>query len=74
MDPIGPQKKIKSDEYRVNFQKVLDNGGSKKDYDGISFPKSTRAADEGKLEDRWQGKVKGKIKHTYGVDGRNDND
>lgn len=66
-DPIGPQPKIKSDEYHQSSQKLIDGGGAKKDYDGISYGRSTRAADSPSTEDKWQGKVKGRTKHTFGV-------
>lgn len=51
--------------YHVGFQKLLDGGGASKDYEGIDFPKGTRAADTPRFDDKWQGKVKGKTKHTY---------
>ena len=47
------------------MQKKISGGGAKKNYDGISYPRSTRSADDPKSEDKWQGKVKGHIKHTY---------
>lgn len=58
--------------YRETMQKKVSGGGAKGDYDGISFPKSTRGGDTPRFDDKWQGKVKGKIKHTYGVDGKGD--
>lgn len=67
MDPVGKQKRIASSDYRENFQKCLDNGGAKKSYDGISYPKATHAAREGRLESRWQGTVKGGTTHKKGA-------
>lgn len=73
MDPIGRQKKIASSEYRQGFQKLVSGGGAKKNYDGISFPKSTRAADSlSPTNAKMQGKVSGKHTHTYGANGKGD--
>ena len=65
-DPIGVQKKIKSNEYHVGWEKLLDGGGAKKSYGGGFNKKSgTWKNPGGKLESEWQGKVKGGTKHTY---------
>ncbi len=66
MDPIGIQKKIKSNEYHPGFQKIIDGGGAKSKYQGErNMSSGTRKATEGKLESKWQGVVKGKTTHTY---------
>jgi hypothetical protein len=62
MDPIGTQKKIKSDSYRYAFQKKVDGGGSCKD-GGFNKSSGTRSSEGGKLESRWQGTTKGKTTH-----------
>jgi len=72
MDPVGKQSKIPSNEYRKTFEKKLSGGGAKSNYDGISFPSSTRKASAS--DSKWQGKVRGATKHTYGVNGENDPD
>jgi len=73
MDPIGSQSKISGSEHNVSKQKNLDKkvgdlGG------GFNTSSGKRKSAGGKLESGWQGKVKGKIVHTYGVDGQNDED
>lgn len=70
MDPIGKQKRIKSDQYHEGFEKLLDKGGAKSKYEGDRNMRSgTHPAREGKLESKWQGTVKGKTTHTYKKDG-----
>lgn len=70
MDPVGPQKKIKSDEYRVAFQKILDDGGAKGNYGGVLKHESgSHKTSKARDYDEWQGTVKGAIKHTFGVKG-----
>ena len=73
MDPIGSQKKIDGSQHNVSKQKNLDKKVGGLD-GGFNTKSGTRKADNGKLESGWQGKVKGKITHTYGVDGQNDED
>lgn len=66
MDPIGQQKKIKSNELRVRIQKLEDGGGAKSKYSGDrNMSSGTHPARDGKLESDWQGTVKGATKHTY---------
>lgn len=74
MDPVGPQKKIKSSEYHVSFEKLLKGGGSKEKYGGMDMKSGTKKTFKARDYDEWQGKVKGGIKHTYGVNGENDPD
>lgn len=74
MDPSGPQKKIKGDSYHVGFQKLLDNGGKKQNYGFDVKGGKTKHVSSGKAYEQDQGKVRGAIKHTYGVNGENDND
>ena len=74
MEPVGTQKKIKSDNHRVFLQKLLDNGGSKSNYDGMSYPRNTRSTSNYDRGNDFQGKVRSKTKHTYGVNGKNDPD
>lgn len=70
MDPIGRQKKIAGNS--KNYQKTKlgeenswesnapsDLGG------GFNKKSGTRRADNPSVEDKWQGTVKGKTKHTY---------
>lgn len=73
-DPVGPQKKIKSSEYHVSFQKLIDGGGTKDSYGGVlshtsGKTKKGESTEQGYRE--FQGTVKGKITHTYGVNGEN---
>lgn len=76
MDPVGVQKgkfpnnkgisKSKLDEensWESNAPSDLSGGFNEKS--------GTRKAVGGKVEDEWQGKVKGNITHTFGVDGKN---
>lgn len=66
MDPIGRQKKIKSDSYRETKEKLINGGGAKSKYVGErNMSSGTHRASEGKLESKWQGTVKGKTTHTY---------
>lgn len=76
MDPVGPQKKIKSNEYRVGFEKLLNDGGSKDSYGGVLKHESgkMKKMSSGEAYEQDQGKVRGGIKHTYGVNGENDAD
>ena len=69
MDPIGPQKKIKSNQHNERFEKLVDGGGAKNRYEGErNMSSGTRGADKGRMEGKWQGTVKGKTKHTFGVE------
>ena len=69
MDPVGAQGKIKGSWLRVSMDKRLENVGDL----GGGFNKKS-GTHSGKFQDSWQGKTKGKTKHTYGVGGKNDND
>lgn len=75
MDPVGKQGKIAGNKYRVSFQKCLDQKVG--DLDGGFNKKSGTRSSGGDTKDgytKYQGSVKGKTKHTYGVDGRGDAD
>lgn len=74
MDPCGPQKKINSDSYHVGFEKLLSGGGQKSNYGFDVKGGKTRQIEQGEDYKQDQGKVKGKTKHTYGVNGENDKD
>ena len=72
MDPVGVQKKIAGSDYRETFQKKLDQKVGNLD-GGFNTKSGTRKADgDGVGEADYQGTVKGKTTHTYGVDGKND--
>ncbi len=71
MDPVGVQKKIKSDEYHVAWQKLLDGGGDKSSYGGgLKMESTHKKTSSGEAYEQDQGTVKGKTTHTYGVDGK----
>ena len=72
MDPIGVQKKMSGNSHKVSLDKLISGGGSKNNYDGISYPKNTRSTSNYDRGNDFQGKVRGKTKHTYGVNGEND--
>lgn len=75
MDPCGKQKKIKSDSEHVSFAKLLEGGGGDGNYGGGFNKKSgTRTTYKARDYDKYKGTVKGATKHTYGVNGENDND
>ena len=70
MDPVGPQKKIKSNEYHPGFQKLLDSGGSKSTYpDGLNKESGSHKTSKARDYEEWQGTTKGDTKHTFGVKG-----
>ena len=74
MDPVGKQGKIAGNQYRVTFQKCLDQKVGSLD-GGFNTKSGTRKADgSGTNESKYQGGVSGKHKHTYGVDGKGDSD
>ena len=65
MDPVGPQKKIKSDEHNVRIQKLIDGGGKNK---GRQFNHKSGTRDNSKFQREWEGTTKGKTKHTFRAD------
>lgn len=75
MDPCGPQKKIKSNEYHASFEKLINGGGAKSDYKGgLTIESTHKKSSSGQAYDADQGTTKGATKHTYGVDGKGDSD
>ena len=63
-DPVGSQGRIKSNEYSVSHQKLIDGGGADGKYGGGFNKKSgTSSARKGKVEGKWQGKVSGGNRH-----------
>lgn len=68
MDPVGPQKKIKSNEMNVHSQKLMDSPAKKNLGGGFNTSSGTRAADKlSSTNEKFQGTVKGKTKHTYKI-------
>lgn len=67
MDPVGPQKKIKSNQYHEAWQKLIEGGGGDGSYGG-GFNKKTGTRTTYKAKDyyKYQGTVKGATTHTYG--------
>lgn len=67
MDPSGPQKKIKSNDYHVSFEKLVSGGGAKSSYGYNTKGGKTKHMSSGEAYEEDQGKVRGATKHTYKV-------
>lgn len=60
--------------HRISLQKLIDGGGEKDNYGFNVKGGKTKNVGNGEAYKQDQGKVRGKTKHTYGVNGENDAD
>ncbi len=79
MDPVGRQGRIKGNSKGYLKEKLGENNSWESNAPsdlggGFNTRSGTRKAAGTLNGDEWQGTVKGKTKHTYGVDGKNDPD
>lgn len=70
MDPIGPQTKSYPNtkghqKTKLGEDNSWESNAPKDLGGGFNTKCGTRKSSGGKIEDKWQGTVKGKTKHTY---------